>query len=135
MGLFRFDPDPTHVMPNLHGEPKPSYFAMRNMTSLLAGSVYRRRVALGDRVRAYRFEKATTEGTERVTVLWSEEGTKAVHLPLTGKLTRAVGHLGDPASVEVRGTEAVLALTPEPVFVVETMSDPDAQVRKGANRP
>ncbi|MBM3476355.1 MAG: hypothetical protein FJX75_24040 [Armatimonadetes bacterium] len=124
MGLFRFDPDPTHVMPDLHGEPKPSYFAMRNMTSLLAGSLYRRRVALGEGIRAYRFEKATPEGRQRVTVLWSEEGERTARLPLAGQLARAVGHLGEAASVEERRMEALLTLTPEPVFVVESLRGP-----------
>jgi hypothetical protein len=125
MGLFRFDPDPTHVMPDLHGEPKPSYFAMRNMTSLLEGSVYRRRLELGEGIRAYRFEKQTAEGTQRVTVLWSEEGTQTARLRLTGRLDKCVDHLGESASVQVEGGEAVLTLTPEPVFVVEALPGPD----------
>jgi hypothetical protein len=135
MGLFRFDPDPSHVMPDLHGEPKPSYFAMRNMTQLLGGSVYQRRLDLGEGVRAYRFEKATPDNTQRITVLWSQEGTRSARLQLAGRVGRCVDHLGEPLPVEADNGAVTLTLTPDPVFLVESQTKPGTPAGKGASRP
>lgn len=119
MGLFGFDPDPQHVAPDLHGQPKPAYLAYRNMTGFLEGSIYRRRLDLGEGVRAYRFEKAGTDHGSIVTVVWSEDGSRSVSLGRSGRLLRCVTHLGAPA--ETAGDPYLLTVqaTPDPVFIQE----------------
>ena len=116
MGIFRHDPDPTHQVPDLSGEPKPAYFAMENMTSLVAGSEYRRRVRLGEAVRAYRFERAD----QRITVLWSEGESTDVELPINGEVLRVVSHMGDDVPTSVESDSVGVTVSGEPIFVVES---------------
>jgi len=119
MGLFGFDPDPTHAIPDLQAQPKPSYFAYRTMAQLLEGSVYRRRLAVGAGVRAYRFGRRTAGGTrEAITAVWSEKAPKEVTIPLGGHLQRAVSHLGEPVEVATDGDSAHLTATTAPVFLM-----------------
>jgi hypothetical protein len=120
MGLFGFDPDPSHTPPNLHGPAKPSYFAYRNMTQVLAGSVFERRLDLGTGIRAYRFRRQAPTGAERITVAWSEEGERSIGLGLAGRLQACADYLGAPAAAEPRGSSLSLALSPCPLFVVES---------------
>lgn len=115
MGLFRHDPD--HAAPNLQGEPKPAYFAYRTMTEALEGSAFRRRLHLGEGVRAYRFDNR--EARQRVTVVWSEGEPREVRLPLTGELLRAHSHLGKPVETAADDGHVRSEVSGDPVFVVE----------------
>lgn len=120
MGLFGFDPDPKHVVPDLQGKPKPAYFAYRNMTSFLAGSTYRRRLELGEGIRAYRFEGAGAEHSSLVTVVWSEGEARAVSFARSGRLARCVNHLGAVVETAGDGHFITLQATPDPVFIEES---------------
>ena len=120
MGLFGCDPDPTHVSPDLHGSPKPAYFAYGTMTGLLAGSVYDGRVRLGAGVRAYRFQRVSAGGPQRITVLWSEEASRRIGLPVSGPVLECVDHLGAPVPAEARDGCVMLELADAPVYVVES---------------
>jgi hypothetical protein len=86
------------------------------MTSLVAGSEYRRRVRLGEAVRAYRFERAD----QRITVLWSEGESTDVELPINGEVLRVVSHMGDDVPTSVESDSVGVTVSGEPIFVVES---------------
>jgi hypothetical protein len=89
------------------------------MTEALEGSVFRRRLHLGEGVRAYRFDRQ--EPRRRITVIWAEEGEQQVRLPLSGRVEKCFGHLGQSINTRTEGTDAIVSASTAPVFVVESV--------------
>lgn len=113
MGLFRFDPRTSAQSPA--GEPKPSYYAFRTMTGILAGTEYGGPVNLGPGVRAYYFQAPG----RRVTVAWAENGKVTVKLPVAGREVTLTDRRGQSRRRAVSAGGVVLRLTGSPVFISE----------------
>lgn len=124
-GLVRFD-----------GTEKPSYRALRTLTSVFDGLVFQgsRRTALGldEDVHAFGFERAGPRSDKRVTALWtSPEGLttdygpfprttdrREVALDVRGSVER-VSMEGDRRRLTPDGGAITVEISPFPVYVVE----------------